>query len=249
MSCLLARPASTIRSITEGSSIMTVTDQGPGVVGGVDTHADSLHVAAIDPVGRALGDQEFPTTPSGYAQALAFLTGFGELVLLGIEGTSSYGAGITRVARAAGIEVVEVTRPDRSVRRMRGKSDPIDAYQAAQLALVGRATAAPKDESVEALRALNNARRSAIKARTAAMNQIHHLLITAPAPVREKYRPLKEKALITALTGCRPASQEPTARGVLTALKALAKRHQFLTGQARDLEKDIRALTGAAIRT
>jgi transposase len=232
--------------MTEGGSIMTVTDHGLRVVGGIDTHADSLHVAAIDSLGRALGDHEFPTTPAGYAEALAFLTRWGDLVLVGIEGTSSYGAGITRVARAAGFEVVEVTRPDRSVRRMRGKSDPLDAYQAAQLALAGRATAAPKEESVEALRALNNARRSAIKARTAAMNQIHHLLITAPTPVREKYRPLKEKPLVAALANCRPAGQEPTARGVLTALKALARRHQFLTTQARELENEIRALVRAA---
>ena len=225
---------------------MTATPVERAVVGGVDTHADTIHVAAIDTLGRAWGDQEFPTTPAGYAQALVFLTGFGNLVLIGIEGTSSYGAGLTRVARAAGTEVVEVTRPDRSVRRMRGKSDPIDAYQAAQLALSGRATAAPKDESVEALRALNNARRSAIKARTAAMNQIHHLLITAPTSIREKYRPFKEKPLVTALAGCRPTSHEPTARGVLTALRALAKRHQFLTSQARELEQQIRALARAA---
>ena len=129
------------------------------------------------------------------------------MTVIGIEGTSSYGAGFARAARAAGIEVREVIRPERAERRMRGKSDPIDAYQAARAVLAGRAGAAPKDEHVEALRALHNARRSAIKARTAAMNQIHHLLITAPAPVREKYRPLKEKPLVNALASCRPRRQ------------------------------------------
>lgn len=226
---------------------MTVTALAPGVIGGVDTHADTIHVAAIDALGRELGDAEFPTTPEGYRNAVAFLVALGSLETIGIEGTSSYGAGITRAAVAAGIQVREVIRPERSVRRLQGKSDPIDAYQAARAVLSGRAQAAAKSEEIEALRALHNARRSAIKARTAAINQIHHMLITAPATVREKYRPLKEKLLVTALASCRPrAGQEPTARTVLTALKALAKRHQFLTAQADDLEQQISELAKAA---
>ena len=98
---------------------MTVTALDPGtIIGGVDTHADTIHVAAIDPWGRALGDQEFPTTPAGYQQALEFLAGHGEVTSIGIEGTSSYGLGITRAAVAAGLEVFEVIRPERSVRRL-----------------------------------------------------------------------------------------------------------------------------------
>jgi len=130
MSCLLARPASTNRIDTEGTFIMTVTAVTPGVIGGVDTHADTIHVAAIDDLGRDVGDGEFPTTPEGYRDAVAFLVALGRLERIGIEGTSSYGAGITRAAVAAGIEVREVIRPERSVRRLQGKSDPIDAYQA-----------------------------------------------------------------------------------------------------------------------
>ena len=224
---------------------MTVTPRASTVVGGADTHADTIHVAAIDAAGRELGDGEFPTTPQGYVAALAFLTAFGPVAMLGIEGTSSYGAGFTRVVQAEGIEVREVIRPDRSVRRMRGKSDPLDAYQAARAALSGRAEAAPKSEHIEALRALNNARRSAIKARTAAMNQIHHMLITAPTAVREKYRPLKEKPLVNALSAARATTHEPT-RSVLSALKTLAKRHQFLTTQADELGQQIEELTRAA---
>jgi transposase len=241
MSCLLARPASTNRIDTEGISIMTATPlDETALVGGIDTHADTIHVAAIDLVGRELGDHEFATTPAGYAAALAFLAELGAPIVLGIEGTSSYGAGLTRAARQVGIEVREVIRPERSVRRMRGKSDPIDAYQAARAVLSQQADAAPKDEHVEALRALHNARRSAVKARTAAMNQIHHMLITAPTAVREKYRALKEKPLVTALATCRPGTAEPTSRAVLTALRILAKRHQFLTAQADDLQDQLR---------
>lgn len=225
---------------------MTATpSQTTGVIGGADTHADTIHVAAIDHVGRELGDREFATTPAGYQQALEFLAGFGVLGVIGIEGTSSYGAGLSRTARAAGIEVREVNRPDRTERRRRGKSDPIDAYQAARAVLSGRADAAPKDERIEAIRALHIARRSAIKARTAAMNQIHQMLITAPDEVREKYRPLKEKRLVTALASCRPSRSrqgDPTARAVQTALKILAQRHQFLTTQADTLKTQLREL-------
>lgn len=226
--------------------MMTATPlQATPVIGGVDTHADTIHVAAIDDRGRELDDQEFPTTPHGYRDALAFLIGHGTLLAIGIEGTSSYGAGLTRAARTAGIEVREVTRPDRALRRMRGKSDPIDAYAAAHALLSGRAEAAPKDEQVDAIRALHIARKSAVKASTAAMNQIHHMLITAPEMIREKYRPLKEKPLVNALAACRPGTQQPIHRAVLYALRVLAQRHQFLTTQAADLEAQLRDLATA----
>src|SRR6266516_3579025 len=228
MSCLPLDRRRPIGFDMEGSPIATVTRSGPSasddrrVVAGADTHADTVHVAAVDLLGRELGDREFATTPAGY------------------------GAGLARAARAAGLEVREVIRPGRSVRRRRGKSDPIDAYEAARAVLSERAAAAAKDESVEALRALNNARRSAVKARTVAMNQIQHMLITAPTLVREKYRPLTEARLVAALASCRPGTQEPPARMVLTALKALAQRRQYLTTQVDALQEQIRDLARAA---
>jgi transposase len=186
---------------------MTVTAAAAGtVIGGADTHADTIHVAAVDQVGRELGDREFGTTPDGYRAALAFLATFGTLVVIGIEGTSSYGAGLTRAAQAAGIQVREVTRPDRARRRMRGKSDPLDAYQAAHAVLSGRADAAAKGAQVEAIRSLHIARRSAVKARTAAMNQIHHMLITAPATLREFRRVLFRSPHLLSLRGVGPST-------------------------------------------
>jgi transposase len=226
---------------------MTATPlDAPALVGGIDTHADTLHVAAIDLVGRELGDAEFPTTPAGYHAAIDFLSTFGLITAIGIEGTSSYGTGITRAARAAGLTVHEVIRPSRSVRRMRGKSDPIDAYQAARSALADGNLAAPKDDTTIAIRALSNARRSAVKARTATMNQIHQALLTAPEQVREKYRALKEKPLVTALSGARTTSNDTATRSVLSALRMLAKRHEFLTVQADELEHQLRELVAAA---
>lgn len=220
---------------------MTVTALEPGtIIGGIDTHADTIHVAAIDPWGRELGDQEFPTTPRGYTTALEFLASHGQVTAIGIEGTSSYGVGITRAASDAGVEVLEVLRPERSVRRREGKSDPLDAYQAAHAVLAGRATAAAKTADVTALRALHNARRSAVKARAAAQVQIRHQLITAPTPIRERYRHLAAKRLIKQLAACRPAVHADTEeRLVLTALKSLARRHQVLSEEITRLDEEL----------
>lgn len=225
---------------------MTVTGPVTNLVAGADTHADTIHLAVLDGVGRDLGDREFPTTTAGYRAALEYMATFGTVEVVGVEGTSSYGAGFTRAVLAAGIEVREVIRPDRSVRRMRGKSDPIDAYAAARAVVSGQATAAPKSEQVEALRALNNTRRSAVKASTAAMNQIHQLLIIAPDRIREKYRGLTGKSLITALLSSRPGGADPVVRPVLTALKTLARRHRFLNEQADDLQQQLRDLVRTA---
>ncbi|WP_051832850.1 IS110 family transposase [Streptomyces katrae] len=91
--------------------------------------------------------------------------------------------------------MVEVNRPDRAERRRSGKSDPIDAYAAARAALSGRASSAPKDETVTGIRALHNAARSTVKARTAAMNQIGHILISAPEAIRARYRALRVRGV------------------------------------------------------
>lgn len=217
----------------------------PAVFAGADTHADTIHVAAIDGYGRDLGDGEFPTTPAGYRDALAFLASFGSVQVFGIEGTSSYGAGLAVVARTAGIAVREVIRPEATVRRMQGKSDPIDAYQAARAAMTGRAKTAPKAEDIEGLRALLSTRRSAAKARTAAMNQIHAQLITAPVEIRERYRKLSDKRLIDALAACRPGSRGAVVATVLLGLKMLAQRHRFLGQQIELLDDQLRGLVAA----
>ncbi len=223
----------------------STTDPARHVYGGADTHTDTIHVAAIDHLGRDLDDAEFPTTPTGYRQALDFLGSFGDLQVIAIEGTSSYGAGLTNTARAREITVREVIRPEATVRRMQGKSDPIDAYQAARAALSGRAKNLPKDEEIEGLRALLNTRRSAVKARTAAMNQIHSHIVTAPAKIREKYRQLSEKRLIDALLASRPGTHPGVIAQVLLSLKLLAQRHRFLTEQTTTLNNQLRTQVAA----
>jgi transposase len=215
------------------------------VVIGVDTHLDTNHLAVITDAGKPLADAEFSTSPAGYDDAVRWAQSFGTIVIAGVEGTSSYGAGLTRVLQAAGIEVAEVSRPDRAARRRQGKSDPLDAYAAARAALAGDGLAVPKDEHTTALRALLSARRSAVKAHTAATNQIHALLVTAPAELRERYRRHSTTALTTALARCRPAThRDPTTAAVLTAAKVLAQRVEFLEHQKRDLTAQLDALVG-----
>ena len=108
------------------------------VYGGVDTHRD-VHVAAVvDAAGRVLGSGSFAAEAAGYRQMVAWLRSKGGLVRVGVEGTGSYGAGLTRYVTAAGIEVVEVNRPNRQLRRQRGgKSDSVDAEAAARAAASG----------------------------------------------------------------------------------------------------------------
>ncbi|MDQ1076715.1 MULTISPECIES: IS110 family transposase [Microbacterium] len=216
------------------------------VVGGVDTHADTHHAAVVDTAGRQLADRQFPTTEAGYVALIGFLVSFGTLLRVGVEGTGSYGAGLARALRAHHIHVAEVIRPNRQLRRIRGKSDPIDAYAAARAALAEPDLPVPKvaDGQVEAIRQLLVARRSAVKARTAAQVQIKTLLVTAPTPVRAKYRTLTDTALISALSRTR-SSEDTTTDATLRALRSLARRHQYLTGEIADLDQTLEQLVTA----
>ena len=217
------------------------------VVIGIDTHLDTIHLAAITDTGQLLGDAEFRTNPTGYWAAICWCRSFGEVVAVGVEGTSSYGAGITQALQNNDIHVVEVNRPDRSARRRQGKSDPLDAYSAARAVLAGHGLAVPKDPHTGALKALLIARRGAIKARTAAVNQIKTLLVTAPTDLRERYRRYPTTLrLVDALARCRPSSHDdPTTVSVLIACKALAQRIEFLERQDRELTAELDALTTA----
>lgn len=217
------------------------------VIGGVDTHGQTIHVAVIDQHGRELEDREFATTPSGYRRAISFLESFGDIAVIGIEGTCSYGAGFTQTALSAAITVVEVVRPDRSERRRLGKSDPIDAYQAARAALAEHRTAPVKSPELEGVRALHHARRSAMKARSAALRQIKNQLVTAPVALREKYRDHRGEDLVLALARARTwVDRPPVERAVLIALKALATRCLDLQAQADTLGEEIDQLVTAA---
>jgi transposase len=218
------------------------------ITGGVDTHADMHVAAALDPVGGLLGVQEFPATAAGYASLLGWLGGFGPVCLVGIEGTGSYGAGLSRHVTAAGIRVIEVDRSDRQDRRRQGKSDPLDAVSAARAAQSGRARGASKgrDGAVEAIRALMVAKRSAAGERTQTINQARALVLTGPEDLRARFTGHTAAALVAELASLRPRPGSSTV-GYATriALRELGRRAQFLDAQLERLDELIGPLAAA----
>lgn len=141
-----------------------IDHQVEDVVLGVETHKD-IHVAAVlTLVGGHIAHASFPTTAAGYQQLIAWVRFFGEARRAGVEGTGSYGFALARELLAEGLTVLEFNRPDRAVRRRRGKTDTIDAENAARAVLAGEATAVPKaaDGPVEMLRVSRTRRRHAL---------------------------------------------------------------------------------------
>ncbi len=216
------------------------------VTGGIDTHKELNVAAVVDRVGRIMATKEFATTTDGHRALLRWFRGHGELARVGVEGTGAYGAGITRFLSAAGIEIVEVDRPNRQVRRRRGKSDTVDAEAAARAALNGEASGTPKTRAgeVEAIRALRVARRSALKARSQATNQLHALVLTAPDELRTRLRALPPAQLIAAAARLRSRSANPALAGNKTAMAAIARRCQFLTVEIEALDTELTELVG-----
>jgi transposase len=220
--------------------------QSVSVFGGVDTHADTHTAAVIDGAGRLLDHRQFPATPGGYAELTGWLADHGQVQRVGVEGTGVYGAGLARHLTAAGIELVEVDRPDRKTRRFAGKSDPIDAEAAARAALSGRQTGTPKTRTgpVEALRALRVARRSAIAARAEAQTRIKALIITAPEPLRAQLRAMTTRRLLTTCAALGPdlgRIEEPE-QATKAALRTLARRHAQLTTEINELDAQLAPL-------
>ena len=230
-------------SMTSSRRVVTV---------GVDTHSDVHHAAVIDEVGRPLADAGFPTTPDGYHQLLAWASGHGQNAAFGVEGTGAYGAGLARQLRAAGQLVIEVDRPDRKTRRQRGKSDPIDAYAAAAAVLSGAAAGTPKtrDGRVEAIRTLRVARRSAIKGRTQAINQLKALVLTGPAELRQALAGQSTRRLLATCRRLRTTERLTEAADPITAatrltLRRLARRIAALSEEIDELDAELRPLVTA----
>ena len=217
------------------------------VILGVDTHLD-VHVAvAIDHLGRRLGELSVPTTAKGYKRLLCWVEGFGLVRCAGIEGTSSYGAGLARHLKAQGIEVLEVERPKRRQRSSprNAKSDPLDAESAARAVLADEASGLPKsgEGSVEMIRALRAARRSAMKARTQAANQLQGLRVTAPEELRHRLRGLSTKELVAVAARFRLGDDpHDVAAATKFALRSVARRYQALSAEIAELDAQLNRL-------
>jgi transposase len=212
------------------------------VILGVDTHLD-FHVAvAMDHMGRRLGESSVPTTVKGYEGLLCWAEGFGPLRCAGVEGTSSYGAGLARHLKSQGIEVLEVERPKRrrgGSRRNVEKSDPSDAERAARAVLAGETSGVPKsgDGRVEMIRTLRAARRSAMKARTQAANQLQGLRVTAPDELLNRLRGLSTKELVSVAARFRIGDDlRDVPSATKFALRSVARRYEALSEEIAELE-------------
>jgi len=218
------------------------------VIVGVDTHRD-VHVAvALDHLGRKLGWIEIPTTRGGYQRLLEWAQSFGEVELWGVEGTGSYGAGLARFLVAEDQVLVEVIRPNRQTRRLKGKSDPTDAEAAARAALSGEANAPVKagDDLVEMIRVLRVARASATKARTQALNVLRALVLTAPPELRQRLAGLPAASLIHATARLRPGNERSVLAHTKLALRSAGQRCEALAAELATLDARLDELTAEA---
>lgn len=224
---------------------MTTKPQSRHIIAGVDTHKRSHHAAVLDAnTGKLLADHEFPATQAGYRRLLSWMGSHGTVIKAGLEGTGSYGAGLQRYLQAHEITVIEVSRPNRQDRRRQGKSDPIDAINAARAVLSESATTTPKARRgyVEAVRQIRATRRSAVKARRSALNQIHGLLGCAPERLRAKLSGYDRAALVLRCAQLRipkdAALDDPTINA-RRMLRRLAKRIQMLDEEITEANQEL----------
>ena len=209
------------------------------VVGGVDTHADTHVAAVIDSNGGLLGVEAFPADTAGYEGLLGWLAGFGAVSRVGVEGTGSWGVGLSRFFTETDIEVVEVDRVNRQVRRKVGKSDPTDAVAAARAALSGAAAVTPKSRNgpVEQMRVLLVARRSARAQRIQSLNQLRHLVFTAPETIRVRFKDRYKTGLVAEAAKMRPRmGSDPVVFTTNIVIRNLARRIQGLNSEMKQID-------------
>ncbi len=173
---------------------------------GVDPHRDSHAVGVVEVrSGVVVFEASVTADNSGYAEAvrLAERHAPGRRAFA-VEGTGSFGAGLTRFLADHGERVFEVGRLRRE-RRSGGKTDAIDAIRAAKSVLSQKRPANPRSSGErEALRALMAAREGAVNAKRAALCQLRDLLVTRPEPLRAELRPLTRPRLLARLAATRP---------------------------------------------
>jgi transposase len=218
------------------------------IVVGVDTHK-YVHVAvALDARGRRLGALTVAADPGGYEQLLEWSRGLGELDRFGVEGCGSYGQGVVSFLRRHGLRPIEAGRPDRRDRRNRGKSDTIDAENAARAVLAGTATAVPKTATgtSEMIRQIKIARDTAVKARTAAIISIKALVVTCPDELRHQLQPLSKAKLRERCNALRPGPITTPLAAAKHALRTLARRWIALDEEIRGHDQILDELTAAA---
>ena len=222
-----------------------LADQLDHIVG-VDPHRDSHALAVIEVVtGAVVFEATIAADSDGYARALSLADQHAAgRRAFAVEGTGSFGRGLTRFLSGRGEQVLEVGHLRRE-RRSGGKTDALDAVRAARSLLGGERLATPRAGGErQALQALVAAREGAVDAKRAALCQLRDLLITTPEPLRTELRPLTRARLLQRLAATRPGSRhDPELRGSLLALRSIARRVLQLTVEERELAREIETLT------
>ena len=213
---------------------------------GVDPHRDTHALAIVDVrTGGIVLETSVAANSSGYAHTLELAERHAPgRRAFAIEGTGSFGAGLTRFLGAHHERVHEVGRLRRE-RRSGGKTDALDAIRAARSVLAQTRPAEPRAGGErEALRALMAAREGAVNAKRAGLCQLRDLLVTTPEPLRSELRPLTRAQLLRRLAAVRPTRhRDIEMRGALQALRTVARRVQHLTAEERELAREIEKLT------
>src|SRR6266852_1475243 len=213
---------------------------------GVDPHRDTHALAIVHVVsGAVVFEATVIANSDGYAQALRLAEEHAEgRRAFAVEGTGSFGAGLTRFLNGRGEQVLEVGRLRRQ-RRSGGKTDALDAVRAARSALARERPATPRaGGDRQALQALVAAREGAVNAKRAGLCQLRDLLITTPEPLRSELRPLTRARLLQRLAATRPGGgRDPELRGSVLALRSIARRVLQLTVEERELAREIETIT------
>jgi transposase len=228
---------------------------GPVVVG-VDTHQQTHHAAVIDLEGRGLGDRVFAATEAGYDGLIAWVRSYsttGALARVGVESTGSYGAGLARRLSTAGVDLYEVNRPEKTTRVKHGKSDPVDAYCAAEQVRTGRARGRAKltSSAAESLRMLKVPRDSAVRERTRAYCQLRDLITAAPAPIHDTLINLTGKQRLAHVIRFRvdPTRLADPVQAAKYALRALGQRIKTLDIEIHTADHHITRLVRETVPT
>ncbi len=214
------------------------TSTDSGLVAGIDTHSQTHTVAILTTGGAKVATETFRADAVGYRAVIGMLHAAGDIAAVGVEGTSSYGAGLTRALTAGGFTVKEVLRPTRRVRRMNGKSDPVDAIAAARSIISGDGVSDAKDTTspAEQIRLLLAARKQLVKTATIMANAITSVLVTAPETLRAKYRGMARDRQTRALAAARPRQADGITDIAAAVLKDLAQTRIDTMGKAARIE-------------
>lgn len=212
------------------------------IIVGVDTHKVNHIAVAINGHGARLDTITIPATRKRYANLQAWASRLGHIRAFGIEGTGSYGAGLSRELLAHGHTVLDVMRPNRQLRYLHGKSDSLDAESAARSVLNGQATALAKAQtgSSEMIRHIKVARDSALKAKSQAMITLRTLIINAPSDLRDALDQIKGPiALIRHIAAFRPGEILSPSSSAKAAMRAIARRWLMLHEEIAEHEREL----------